>query len=433
VSDPAGRPPEPSASRPGGPPGTPLLLRRSLAPVRQGERDGVSLVLLDDLEDLSTRRLVVAEPLVALLFHLLDGTRDRGGVEQDWETITGGSIAPSALDGLLANLEQALLLEGPSVEAARREALAAYRARPSRPAAHAGTAYPADPEGLRARVREMRGQANAPAPGGAVHAVLAPHIDPRGGGPCHGAAIDALAASPASVFVVLGTAHQPLRRAFALTSQDFDVPTGRLPTDRGIVERLARRGGGGLLEDERQHGREHSVEFQAVWLHALHGARPDVRMVPMLVGSLHRRVMEGGSPMDDAPVRDMVEALRELRDELGSAVAFVASVDFAHVGPNYGWSEAPDASVLARVMEQDRRLLGHAVAGDAEGWMRFLQEEQDVRSVCGAAPTYVFLRAIEGWGLSARPLRHDLWEIDPSTGSHVSFASVAYVRPAGAA
>jgi AmmeMemoRadiSam system protein B len=149
----------------------------------------------------------------------------------------------------------------------------------------------------------------------------------------------------------------------------------------------------------------------------------------MLVGSLHHRVVGGGSPMDDPPVRDMVEALRELREEHGPRIAFVASVDFAHVGPNYGWSDAPDEAVLAQVMEQDRRLLRHAVDGDAEGWIRFLQAERDVRSVCGAAPTYVFLRAIEGWGLSGRPLRHDLWEIDPTSGSHVSFASVAYVRP----
>ena len=61
----------------------------------------------------------------------------------------------------------------------------------------------------------------------------------------------------------------------------------------------------------------------------------------------------------------------------------------------------------------------------------FFQAEGDARSVCGAAPTYVFLHAIAGTGLEGRVLRHDLWEIDASTGSHVSFAAVAYERPAG--
>ena len=55
---------------------------------------------------------------------------------------------------------------------------------------------------------------------GPVRAVLAPHIDPRGGFACHGAAIAALAACPAEVFVVLGTAHRPLYRPFALTTLD---------------------------------------------------------------------------------------------------------------------------------------------------------------------------------------------------------------------
>ncbi len=409
--------------------GAGMRLRRTVSVVRYGERAGVSLVMIDDLEDLSPKRVVLPEPIVPLVFHLLDGTRDRTQVAADWTAVTGQPVSPGVLDRLLARLDEGLLIEGPSVERARRDALADYRALGRRPMAHAGSAYPADAQGLRDRMNEIRDQAGVPSPDAPVHAVLAPHIDPRGGGPCHGAAVQALAASPAEVFVVFGTAHRPLRRAFALTSLDYETPTGRLATDRDLVARLARCGGEDLLEDERQHGAEHSVEFQAVWIHALHGARPNVRIVPVLVGSLHPFIENGGSPMEDPVVRDFVHALREIREECDGRIAMVASVDFAHVGPNYGWPKAPDAAALARVMEQDRRLLATAVEGDAEAWMRFLHEEKDERSVCGAAPTYVFLRAIEGWGLAGRSLRHDLWEIDPETGSHVSFATVAYVRP----
>jgi AmmeMemoRadiSam system protein B len=382
--------------------------------------------MLEDLEGLSDKRVVLPEPLLPLLFFLLDGTRDAEGVASEWGRVTGRAIEPEALRAILAHLDDALLLEGDRVDAARREADDAYRALAVRPMVHAGEAYPREGAALLERVAQMRRESGIPAVEGPVRAVLAPHIDPRGGGPCHGAAIAAMAASPAEVFVVLGTAHQPLRRPFALTTKDFETPAGTLGVDRDLALRLASRGGGDLLSDERMHLGEHSVEFQAAWIRGIHADRPAVRIVPVLVGSLHERIRSGGSPMEDAPVRDFVEALREVAAEEGERIAFVASVDFAHVGPAYGHDAPPDETTLEEVMAEDRRLLEHARGGDAEGWIGFLQHEQDRRNVCGAAPTYVFLRAIEGLGLEGEVLRHDLWEIHPESRSHVSFAAIAY-------
>jgi AmmeMemoRadiSam system protein B len=394
-------------------------------------RDGVRLVMLDDLESLSEVRVVVPEGIVPLLFFLLDGTRDRDSVGAEWATLTGRALPEATLDLLLSRLEEGLLLEGERVEAARRAADEAWRSRPARRAAHAGTAYPAEGAALRDWLRRSMDDA-AVAVRGPVLGVLAPHIDPRGGAVCHGAAARAIAASPAEIFVVLGTAHHPLRRPFALTRHDFETPTGTLPTDRALVERLASRGGGGLLEDDRSHEREHSVEFQAAWIHSIHGHRPEVRVVPVLVGSLHDHLRSGESPSADPRRRDFVEALRELRAEHGERMAVVASIDLAHVGPRYGHDRAPDDEALADVMEKDRALLARAHALDDEAWFRFLADEGDARNVCGAAPAWVFLRALAGTGLAAQPLAHAVWEIDPDTGSHVSFAAVAYA-PAPAA
>jgi AmmeMemoRadiSam system protein B len=391
---------------------------------------GDGRLALQDPEGLLDGVVALPGPVVALLYGLLDGTRDRAALEADWEKATGRALPSGELEGLLERLDDALLLEGSRLEEARRTALEAYRSRPSRRATHAGAAYPEDGAAFARHVRDAREASGVGVVQGPVHAVLAPHIDPRGGSPCHGAAMAAIAASPAEVFVVLGTAHASLRRPFALTTKDFETPLGTLATDRALVERLAARGGGDLLEDERAHAPEHSVEFQAAWIQAVHRGRPRLRIVPVLVGSLRDRIQDGRSPLRDEPMRDFVEALRELRAEHGDRMALVASVDLAHVGPRYGWSRAPDRKVLDVVLEADRRLLGRALELDGEGWIRFLQGEKDVRNVCGAAPVYVFLHALRDAGLEGRLLRHDAWEIDPETGSHVSFAAVAYGPPA---
>jgi AmmeMemoRadiSam system protein B len=400
-------------------------------PVRRGGR--VHLAVRDP-EGLS-EGVLVASPALALLLTLIDGTRDARGIAQAWKGVTGEDLGPSDVERVLEDLDRNFLLEGGRAEGARAERLSAYRALPRRVAAHAGESYPEEAPALREFLSgHVRDAGEAPLPE-TVTAVVAPHIDLRGGGPCHGAAARALARSRADTFVVLGTAHAPLRRPFALTNADFDTPLGPVATDRDVVARLVRRGGGALLDDELAHVGEHSVEFQAVWLRHLHGEREGLRIVPVLVGSIHEHVVRGTSPAGDPAVSDFVGALRELVDEAGDSVAVVASIDLAHVGPRYGDPAPPDPAALERVREADAALLRCAVAADPEAWIRRLHDDGDAFHVCGAAPTYVLLKAIEGRGLAARLLRHDRWEIDPETGSHVSFAAVAYghdgARPRG--
>jgi len=394
--------------------------------VRQG-RD-VRLALRDP-EGLA-EGVLVASPSLALLLQLLDGTRTPAQVSVAWEEATGQPIPVPDVERVLEGLDGNLLLEGGRADAARAARLAAYRARGLRPAAHAGASYPEEAEACDESLRGHVRDAGPLAPPEGVRAVLAPHIDLRGGGRCHGAAARAIARSPATTFVVVGTAHAPLRRPFALTTSSFDTPLGPLETDRDLVERLAARGGGSLLDDELAHATEHSVEFQALWIRHLHRDRPGLRIVPVLAGSLHAHVVAGTSPRDDAQVSDFVGALREVLAERGDSVALVASIDLAHVGPRYGDPAPPDADALARVREADEGLLAAALASDGDAWIRSLQAHGDAFHVCGTAAAYVVLRAIEGEGLAARVLRHDRWEIDPDTGSHVSFAAVAYGRDA---
>lgn len=405
--------------------------RPLIEPVPAKGQDGRQLVVFRDPEGLSERQVAMSLRAGVVVHALLDGMHDREAFLHDWREAMGSDFPESELDVLVRTLEGAALLEGPGVALARRSALERYRSQAHRPAVFAGSSYPDDAEALQVQVAAWRTASGVEPVEGPVRAVLAPHIDPTGGGPCHGAAIAAFAACPAEVYVVLGTAHAGLHRPFALTTLDFDTPLGVLATDRGLVERLAARSGGGLLDDELAHRTEHSVEFQAVWLKAVHADRENLRIVPVLVGSHHGRILEGSSPREDPEVMDFVAALRELREEYGDRLAIVASVDFAHVGPQYDQPQAPDAEALERIMEADRRLLADAQALDAGAWFTHLHEEQNERNVCGAAPTWTLLETLAGAPLESRLLRHDAWEIDPTSGSHVTFAAVSWRSEGG--
>ncbi|MHC5010687.1 MAG: AmmeMemoRadiSam system protein B [Planctomycetota bacterium] len=386
--------------------------------------------MFEDREALSDRAVAMPRALGSVLLVLLDGTRPMGALAEEWRGLTGHDLPAAEFTEFLGRLDDALLLEGERVETARRVAREAWRALPSRPAVHAGVCYADDPDDLRRQLTSWREASGVDPVPGPVQGLLCPHIDPRGGSACHGAAVAAMAASPASVYVILGTAHDPLHRPFALTHHDFETPAGSLCTDRALVDRIADCGGGDYFRDERVHGWEHSVEFPAAWLRLVHADRPDLRIVPVLVGSLYERIADGRSPLVDEDVAAFVSVLRDLRREYGEEICIIGSIDLAHVGPNYGDPTAPGADDRRAVLEADRRLLDHAARGDADAWMRFLHEEQDRRNVCGAAPAYVLLETLAETGLTGSVLGHDMWEIDAETGSHVSFCTVAYAPAA---
>ena len=234
--------------------------------------------------------------------------------------------------------------------------------------------------------------------------------------------------------MVFGTAHRgtaPVERPgsrhprFALTFKDFVTPLGTAPTDRAVVEALlaAYDGPEDLLAGELHHRLEHSVEFQAV--HLLHALpeRP-LTIVPVLCGPLaHDR-----DPSGDPALAAFHRALREaLSDRAPERVAFVAGIDLAHVGAQFG--EAPVGEVeLAELERRDRETLRVALEDrDADAVHRDIVADGDARKICGHAPLVALLQALD-----VRPqVRGRLWQYDRwhDGASAVSFAAATYDEP----
>jgi len=145
-----------------------------------------------------------------------------------------------------------------------------------------------------------------------------------------------------------------------------------------------------------------------------------MRMLPVLCGSLHQAVVEGGVDAAERATAPLIDALRGLC--AGRDVLYVAAADLAHVGPFYGDSQPLDAADHASLEARDRASLEPALRGDGPGWFEEIRRERDRRRVCGLAPIWAMLRAAQpGPGHLAVYAQCPAGE-----GSVVSIASVVY-------
>jgi AmmeMemoRadiSam system protein B len=370
---------------------------------------GESFQLLRDPSGLS-QEVVALRPVGLFLVSLLNGRRTRDEVRALFQERTGTPVERADLDSIIEQLDAALLLESPRLAAA-------LQALPTRPAAHAGSAYP-EVGGELANFLDDILRLDAPSKAGRRQVgTMAPHIDLRRGARCYSLAYNELKQEPPEVdtFVVLGISHAPCANPYILTRKNFETPLGTVETDVGLVEELARGCDFDPFQDEVNHLAEHSVEFQAVFLRHLF---PGARIVPVLCGSFHQPLLEGGRPEDYPGIGSFIQALGK---QMGPKVMLLSGVDLAHCGQRFG-GDRLSGSDLTDLAEADRQSLAKAVEGDARGFFATLQADGGARNYCGTPAIYTMLSVLER---SGRLHAYDQCN-EPGNTSTVTVAAAGY-------
>lgn len=339
----------------------------------------------------------------------------------------GENVPVEVVVRLATELEDALFADGPPFRRARAEIEQRFADADVREASHAGGAYHGEPEKLRAYIEEdCLGTFADGAERRQLVGLVAPHIDPWRGARCYGAAYGALAASlPADVdtFVLVGTSHAPMRAPFALCRKDFATPLGPVIADRESIDALATAAGFDPYVDQLNHKREHSLEFQAVFLQHLlaKAGRSDAKIVPILCG-LGENQRTGTSPASSEDVRKFLDGVRRIVVEKRAIV--IAGADLAHVGPRFGDPRPFDVAERGQLDHTDRESLARAEALDAEAFWEHVAGDLDARRVCGLAPVYSLLATLDR---GARGVTHHYEQtVDPEEGSIVSHAAVGF-------
>jgi AmmeMemoRadiSam system protein B len=407
--------------------------RPALRPVESivapDKRHGRVLVLRDTQG--VTEAHAVVPPVLVPVIARFTGRLTCHEIAREVSEEVGMTVPVDVVLRLADELERALFLDGPAFRAALARVKTEFAEAAVRAASHAGGAYHGEATALQRYIDQA---CLAKANGAAAHAktdasmvaLVAPHIDPWRGAVGYGHAYGALAAAmppSADTFILFGTSHAPMRQPFALCRKAFATPLGTVDADLPSIDALAAHAEGfDPYADQINHKREHSLEFQVVFLKHVLQDRP-ARIVPILAG-LGSHQTSGEDPGQDARVTRFVDGVRALIESRPGRVVVVAGADLAHVGPRFGDDRALDTQQRDRLQQADLTSLEHATSLDAGGFWDHVARDLEQRRVCGLAPIWSLLRSISS-DVRGRLLHYEQ-TVDRDDGSIVSHAAVGF-------
>lgn len=274
-----------------------------------------------------------------------------------------------------------------------------------RPAAVAGSFYPADVEDLKELLAECfdshpLGPKGYRSPSASLIGGMVPHAGYAYSGPC-AAHLYSRLPRDTSLAIVVGVNHRARGSRAALSSAAFwETPLGRVRIARDAGERL--RGEVDFLsEDDRAHREEHSIEVQLPFLQTVLGG---FSVLPIAL-----------SHVSAAECRRLGEALARLyeaQSAAGAKVVLLASSDLNHY-------LSPEETERL-----DRMALDKLLALDAIGLLETV-EKNDI-SMCGVVPAAVLLFTAVALGVkNSRLLKHCHSGAAQPMKEVVGYASVA--------
>ncbi len=386
---------------------------------------GQQMWLLRDPLQLSPQQLIVPQGLAQMLM-FLDGCRTRQQIHDAFCHLVGEPLEFEIVNNALDQLDDALLLDNQHSQAAQQALLNAYRAQPNRPPALADLSYPGDPAEL-AQLFQTYGDGDDLNGWPPWHgrALISPHIDYQRGGPVYAKVWRRAetAVLEADLVLIFGTDHNGGYGTVPLTRQPYATPYGVLPTDLALIDELAAAiGPENAYGEELHHRTEHSVELSAVWLHHIYhqaGVAPKP-MVPILCGSFHHFVTNGRHPDEDDLLNTAVSTLR--RATAGKKALAVASVDLAHVGPNFGDEFLMNNPRRKKLRQEDDQLIQAVLQGDAADFYDQIAAIQDRNRICGFSSIHTMLRFLGP--VNGRQIAYDHCPADPQDTSLVSICGL---------
>ena len=366
----------------------------------------------------SDAQLIIPPPLIPGL-RLFDGVHTELDLQQELTRVLGSLEIGSLAENLVDALSGAGFLENETYAVMKQQRLAAFVESPVLPAAHAGSAYPAQIVPLRSMMQGyLEGAASTQQ---RVIGIAAPHISPHGGWQSYRAAYKELTPDLRDrTFVVLGTSHYGQPDVFGLTRKPFATPFGTTRIDSALVHELA--GQPAVQMEDYCHAVEHSIEFQVVFLQAIFG--PDIRILPILCGSFSKGAQLGGPPEADEKVKRFFAVLGEIAEREKERLFWVLGVDMAHMGQRYGdkFAAQADQDEMELVRERDMLRIERINASDARGFWDMVKENGDDLKWCGTSPFYTFMNAMPH--ARGTTQRYEQWNIDEC--SVVSFAGISF-------
>jgi AmmeMemoRadiSam system protein B len=277
---------------------------------------------------------------------------------------------------------------------------------------YAGHWYPQDRSQLESLLQEAFSQSErrtGPVQIREELAFIVPHAAPQYSGTVAAAAYRHIASLRPPSIVVLGFSHVTGHPGILIPEADaYRTPVGDIAVDCGQRDALLREElfAVGDLAD-------HSVEIQLPFLQFV---APAAAVLPLYVGRLSRN--------------EATQAARTLARLIPPRAVLVASTDFTHYGPEFGYTPFPlDERTPQRLHSLDHRLIESIGALEPNNFFALLRETES--NMCGFMAVHLLM---EWMHTSVQTVHQRVLdyqtsgEITGDYGHSVSYAALAYSR-----
>ena len=208
--------------------------------------------------------------------------------------------------------------------------------------------------------------------------------------------------------ILMAPSHYAALGGIVVNERNYSTPLGVYRLDARAVEALLKAGCPNEKNPVAETG-EHADEVQVPFLQTV---LPKAKLVPLIVGDL-------SDP-------DLEAAARALAAIVDDRTVIVASSDFTHYGPRFGYMPAFRGDVGAGIKGIDMGAADLIVKGDLAGFSRYL--ERTGATICGRNPIRLLLKLFEVKGLAVQGRLLCYATSGEMTGdfnNSVSYASIA--------
>ncbi|MEM1185963.1 MAG: AmmeMemoRadiSam system protein B [Planctomycetota bacterium] len=405
----------------------PKLRRIRAFPLPAKTPDGkdVQMLGLADAQQISPK-IVGMQPAMQLVLPHMNGENTIDEIA----TTVGRGLTAEMLRPIVAQLDDAGLLHGPSFDAIYAEMKSAFDGSDTLPpgstvqfaealvmqelgqdASEEDRARLA-PEKLRAAIDSWIDtalkDADDPTFDKLPAAVVAPHIDYQRGWMNYAHVYGRLRVvdRPDRV-VILGTNHFGMSTGVCGCDKAYETPLGTTPLDTELLEavkgKLGEADAQKLLEHRYDHEREHSIELHLPWIQHCLGTDDSGAHVPVFAALVHDPCVNGGESYDGNGLgfEPFVEALKGALNDVGGKTLIVSSADLSHVGPAFGDQQslagdsAEAQSARDRVSSHDREMLAHVTLGNADDLVSSMAWQQNPTRWCSIGNIAATLKVVE--------------------------------------
>ncbi len=245
--------------------------------------------------------------------------------------------------------------------------------------------------------------------------LISPHAGYVYSGPCatHGFAFISKTNLPETI-ILLGPNHTGNAQAeFSLSLESFETPLGIIKNNEELGKELIKISNGLIQHDETAHKSEHSLEVQLPFLQYIYQrAKKELKIIPLIISTQdYDKCIKVASLLSSIIKKD-------------SCIGIIASSDFTHYGPGYGFMPfSYNKETKKNLYDLDKKAITEVLNLNPEAFF----QKAIKTTICGFAPIVVLTELSRILKKQAKLLKYyTSGDISNDYSSAVGYGSIAF-------